>query len=195
MGQKLKSAILLLLCITHTLNPVCAGISDLKTMLNNREQACKIYLPELAAVGSDLKVFVSAPGASKIILLGSKESTGGTYTLESGNDKTVLALRLGSDYREIASQNGEKAVFLVPFDRQTMEDLIGKDYFFEALAFYSNQQKPKVEKALFFGSNANFTDSNAVYVFEEKKDYSQGVSNFARSFFPGLGSFGNNANY
>lgn len=143
-----------------------------------------MYIPEKIIVGSPLEILVAAPGAKEIVLLGSESG--------SGIEKyPQLDLRLGKDFKQLASKTLEdgksKVSFVVNFDEEQAKNLENKDYFFEALIVYSSDdgQADSLERAVTFGSNANFTGNNAVRISPAPKDNS-GVANMAKNFLPGL---------
>jgi hypothetical protein len=160
-------------------------LSTLKYMLQSREREPRMYLPDMAMLGSDINVLVIAPGAKKIILYGSKE--GGETELNGEK------LRLGKDLQilgqdSVIDKQSGRANFKVPLDLVKDLELANKFYAFEALITYDNPQTGEeiTRRASFFGANASFSNNNAVKVLPLPKDHAN-TANMARSMIPGLG--------
>ena len=160
-----------------------AGISALRQMLQQRSSEPKLYVPEFIFIDQEIRVLVQAPGAKKIELYGSNEA--GQLQLKG------VETRLGPDYRklgEASSSDGDmRKEFVVKLDPEKDQALIDKFYIFEALVSYQDPVTGQEHwrNANYFGSNANFSNNNAVKIMpqpESKRD----VAAMARSMIPGL---------
>lgn len=160
-----------------------SGIQALKQVLQQRSIEPKMYLPDDVIIGEDIKIFVYAPGASKVELYASNEAG-----QEQISGQTT---RLGSDYHKVAEQTTEigtdlKADFVIKLDKEKDAALIDKFYMFEALISYEGPNgEPLVRTANYFGSNANFSNNNAVKIKPEPKNRASAAS-LARSMIPGF---------
>ncbi len=164
-----------------------AGDLDmLKYMLNAREQEPKMYLPDVAMLGTDINVLVIAPGAKKVVLYGSNQ--------EGETELYGEKLRLGKDLKVIgesnisAAQQESRVDFKVPLDPVKDVDLTNKFYAFEALITYDNPKTGEevTRRASFFGANASYSNNNMVRIIPPPKDHTN-AANMARSLIPGLG--------
>ena len=160
----------------------------LKTLLGNRSQEPKVYLPSYGFLGSKIDISVVAPGAKKIILLASNQPGQSVFN--------GVEVGLADNYLEIGTSPAPKASFSINLDPTTNSNPLIKDLdytgqkannlYFEALAVYEDTQGKEIFKhALLYGANANFTNQNLVEIKLPAKDGSS-VSSMARNFLPGL---------
>ncbi len=182
-----KSLFLTLILLVACLGMAKASELDaLRYMLNAREQEPRMYLPDVAMLGSDINVLVIAPGAKKVVLYGSNQ--------EGETEVNGEKLRLGKDLRVLgetdisAAKQESRANFKIPLDKVKDLELANKSYAFEALISYENPQTGEeiTRRASFFGANASFSNNNAVRILPLPKDHAN-TANMARSMIPGLG--------
>jgi hypothetical protein len=174
----------LILLIVIVLPASANTIQALRQVLQQRAVQPKMYLPDSAFIGEEIKVFVYAPGASKVQLFASNEPG----QIELAGEPT----RLGADYRQIGEKRvlesqDLKASFVVKLDREKDAALVDKFYMFEALLTYEDPQTGETNtmRASYFGSNANFSNNNAVKIKAEPENHATAAS-IAKSMIPGL---------
>lgn len=160
-------------------------LGALKYMLQAREQEPRMYLPDVAMLGSDINILVIAPGAKKIVLYGSNE--------EGETELSGVKLRLGKDLKILGEdltddKEAGRADFKIPLDLVKDLELADKFYAFEALISYVNPMTGEefTRRANFFGANASFSNNNVVKILPLPKDHAN-TANMARSMIPGLG--------
>lgn len=159
------------------------GINALRQMLLQRSAEPKIYVPEFVFIDQEIRVLVHAPGADKIELYASNEA--GQVELKG------LETRLGADYRKIGEAYGSggdlRKEFLVKLDPEKDAALVDKFYIFEALVSYQDPVTGREvwRNANYFGSNANFSNNNAVKI-RPLPEHKHDVTSVARSMIPGL---------
>jgi hypothetical protein len=159
------------------LKAVNSSFYTLKNMLNSRQNEAKVYLPSTGQIGQAIKVLVVAPNAKKITLLASDEQGQALYQSE----KT----RLAPNYFIVGESQSDKANFEMKLDPEKYQKLKNKNLFFEAIVTYVDSDKDVFKTASFYGSNAAFSNYNAVRVVEAAKDHASAAA-MARSFIPGL---------
>ncbi len=149
----------------------------LKYMLGSRQQEPKMYLPASVVLGSDIEVLVVAPGAKCIKLVSSKEQ--GETELEGNH------LHVAPEFTEIGEQFGSRAEFKVKLDPEKDAELLNKFCYFEALVTYEDALGNSITKtANFYGSNAAYSNVNAVKVIPVKQE--SGATGMAKALMPGF---------
>ncbi len=149
----------------------------LKFMLGSRQQEPKMYLPASVVLGSDLEVLVVAPGAKCIKLISSKEP--------GETDLNGTSLKVAPTFTEIGEQLGSRAEFKVKLDPEKDAELLNKFCYFEALVTYEDAAGRSLTRtANFYGSNAAYSNVNAVKIIPIKQE-SAGAG-MAKALMPGF---------
>lgn len=173
----IKLSISLFIMVFISINELKANpgpeFSSLRSLLSTREHEPKMYLPMSALLGSDLSILISAPGAKKIRIFGSTEPG------ESLVDGKLL--KVGPNYSEIGSESNSRAEFIIKLDPEKFAELVNKFYYFDSLITYADGS---TRNANFYGSNAAYSNINAVKVSAISKD--SGLENMARTMMPGF---------
>ena len=175
----MKKLLCLLLCI-YPILPASARTKNfgiLKSMINNRQNEAKVYIPDRAVVGSKIEVIVDAPGASKVILFKSNN--------EGESEYQDAKLRVPADRDLIGESSRDNASFIVDIPLGEYSELINKDIYFDAIAEYKNDYGVERKKAMFFGANAAFSNVNSVRIVAPAKN-NAGAEAIIRSIAPGL---------
>lgn len=186
--KTLKFIFLIALGFGMSVHAKTQDFNTLKTLIGNRSQEPKVYLPSYGFLGSKIDISVVAPGANKIILLASNQAGQSVFQ--------EVEIALADNFIEIGTIPAPKATFSINLDPRTNSNPLIKDLdytgqkvnnlYFEALAVYEDSQGKEIFKhALLYGANANFTNNNLVEIRLPAKDGSS-VSSMARNFLPGL---------
>lgn len=149
----------------------------LKSMLKNRNNEAKVYIPDRALIGSKIDVIVDAPGAQKIILF--QGNTEGNSQYEG------TMIRVGNDRDIVGESTNSSHSFTIEVPLEAYTELVGEDIFFDAIAEYPTEYGVERKNATFFGANAAYSNSNAVRIIAPKKS-TAGTEALIRSIAPGL---------
>lgn len=182
----MRTTLFFICLIFAGLSAYASGFDEIQKALKARDSVAKAYLPSAAILDTQFSFSVFAPGAKEIRVLRSANNNGITYKVADEE----IDLMLGEDYQLVDSKIAEKAEFVFPVTTQEFSKN-GGQLFLEILAIYPNNQ---VEKAVIFGSNANFRPTNKVSVLP-KTQSKQSLAGFARSMIPGLGGGANTKGY
>ena len=182
----MRTTLFFICLIFAGLSAYASGFDEIQKALKARDSVAKAYLPGAAILDTQFSFSVFAPGAKEIRVLRSANNNGITYKVADEE----IDLMLGEDYQLVDSKIAEKAEFVFPVTTQEFSKN-GGQLFLEILAIYPNNQ---VEKAVIFGSNANFRPTNKVSVLP-KTQSKQSLAGFARSMIPGLGGGANTKGY
>jgi hypothetical protein len=171
------SQILICLYIYLPCQARTSNFGMLKSMINNRQNEAKVYIPDRALIGSKIDIIVDAPGAQKIILFQSNSAESSDY---EGTE-----LKVGGDKMIVGESPLSSANFVIDIPIEEYTSLVGKDIFFDAIAEYKTDFGVERKKATFFGANAAYSNQNAVRVIAPKKS-TAGTEAMIRSIAPGL---------
>jgi hypothetical protein len=149
----------------------------LKSMILNRSNEAKVYIPDRAVIGGKIEIIIEAPGASKVILFQGNEAGASNYE--------DAELRLGPDYVIVGESNKSPQSFAVYLPLEQYTDLVDKDIYFDAIAEYQTEQGIQRKNATFFGANAAYSNLNTVRVIAPAKS-TAGTEALMRSIAPGL---------
>jgi hypothetical protein len=169
----------LLLCI-YNMAPTSARSQNfgvLKSMINNRNNEAKVYIPDRALIGSKIDIIIDAPGAQRIILF--KSNTAGSSSFED------VELRLGEDKEMVGESLNSSHSFVVDIPLEEYTELVGKDIYFDAIAEYQTDYGIQRKQATFFGANAAYSNQNSLRIIAPKKS-TAGTEALIRSIAPGL---------
>lgn len=184
---------LAILCLFFSQTGVFArsqGFNQLKMAILHRNLEPKLYLPNQVFIGTDLTIMVNAPGAKTVKLLASKEAGRSSY----GENEIMLPEEHFEIGTKELSPEQSKAKFQLQLKEKEYLDHVDKFLFFEALIDYEDGNGQIVTKtASFFGSNASYSNVNAVRLQKPPEDNSQ-ASAMARQMMPGFGGGMNNPN-
>lgn len=166
--------------ISNSSMAASTDFNSLRYLLIARDNEPKMYLPNVAILGSKLKIIIDAPNSTSIKLLASKKIGKTKYK--------NLDLALDENYYEVGTSEKQRAIF----DIDIKEDMIGKPLFFDTVISYKDPVRGEIlDKASFYGPNANFSNINQVAIIDKPAD-GNSAANLARNFMPGLFRAGSN---
>lgn len=149
----------------------------LKSMIQNRNNEAKVYIPDRALIGTQIDIIIDAPGADKITLF--QSSSAGESEYEG------TPLRVAPDKIIIGETNKSSHSFTIDIPLEAYTELVGKDIYFDAVAQYTTDFGIEKKKATFFGANAAYSNQNSVRIIAPKKS-TAGTEALIRSVAPGL---------
>ena len=172
------SQFFLCLCFFSAAEARTRSFDHLKSIIQDRSNEAKVYIPDRVLIGNKVDIIVEAPGASKVTLFTSK--TEGLSKFEGEE------IRVGEGWKIVGESDTATANFSIEIPVAEYSDFINKDIYFDAIAEYQTPYGGVEKKnAIFFGANAAYSNVNKVRIIEAKKS-TAATEALIRSVAPGL---------
>jgi hypothetical protein len=180
---KLNNLSLMLSLALLASSPALAASQNFKALkyaLGSRNSEPRMYLPSAVVLGNEVEIAVLAPGAKSVKLL--KSDTEGMINYEGQK------LRLGEQYEVLGESFADRAEFKVSIDPEAYKDLVSKNIFFEALAYYEDERTGELfaRPVAFYGPNASSSVTNGVQILSKPQEGSSSLAASAKAFMPGF---------